>query len=146
MGFSEKNYQKEIGNMERWKEVFAGIIPKAVYQMQLINGEKQGLTIELSSGHTCVRISFGAVLAVRMLDEGIVQSGIYSDSEIQKYKRNDFQNIIYEVQGGEFAEQINKSSDGYGEVLKLRHYVVITQNYNVDIVTEWEPKIEVLEM
>lgn len=141
-----KNYQKEIGNMERWEEVFAGIIPKAVYQMQLINGEKQRLTIELSSGHTCVRISFGAVLAVRMLDEGIVQSGIYSDSEIQKYKRNDFQNIIYEVQGGEFAEQINKISDGYGEVLKLRHYVVITQNYNVDIVTEWEPKIEVLEM
>lgn len=39
MGFSEKNYQKEIGNMERWKEVFAGIIPKAVYQMQLINGK-----------------------------------------------------------------------------------------------------------
>ena len=117
MGFSEKNYQKEIGNMERWKEVFAGIIPKAVYQMQLINGEKQGLTIELSSGHTCVRISFGAVLAVRMLDEGIVQSGIYSDSEIQKYKRNDFQNIIYEVHGGEFAEQINKISDGYGEVI-----------------------------
>ena len=72
MGFSEKNYQKEIGNMERWKEVFAGIIPKAVYQMQLINGEKQGLTIELSSGHTCVRISFGAVLAVRMLDEEII--------------------------------------------------------------------------
>lgn len=106
MGFSEKNYQKEIGNMERWKEVFAGIIPKAVYQMQLINGEKQGLT----------------------------------------NKCNDFQNIIYEVQGGEFAEQINKISDGYGEVLKLRHYVVITQNYNVDIVTEWEPKIEVLEM
>ena len=81
--------------------VFAGIIPKAVYQMQLINGEKQGLTIELSSGHTCVRISFGAVLAVRMLDEGIVQSGIYSDSEIQKYKRNDFQNIIYEVHGAD---------------------------------------------
>lgn len=29
MGFSEKNYQKEIGNMERWKEVFAGIIPES---------------------------------------------------------------------------------------------------------------------
>lgn len=41
MGFSEKNYQKEIGNMERWKEVFAGIIPKAVYQMQLINGKNK---------------------------------------------------------------------------------------------------------
>lgn len=35
-----------------WKEVFVGTIPKAVYQVQLINGEKQGLTIELSSKQT----------------------------------------------------------------------------------------------
>lgn len=132
--------------MERWKEVFVGTIPKAVYQMQLINGEKQGLTIELSSSHTCVMINFGMVQAVRMLDEGIVQSNLYSNNEIQKYKDNDFQNIIYEVQDGEFAEQINQISDGYGEVLNLKHYVVITQNYNIDIVTEWEPTIEISKM
>ena len=60
--------------MEKWKEVFVGIIPKAVYQVQLINGEKQGLTIKLSSSQTCVMINFGMVQAVRMLDEGIVQS------------------------------------------------------------------------
>ena len=34
-------------------------------------------------------------------------------------KDNDFQNVIYEVQDGEFAEQINQISDGYGEVLNL---------------------------
>ncbi len=129
--------------MERWKEVFVGTIPKAVYQMQLINGEKQGLTIELSSSQTYVMINFGMVQAVRMLDEGIVQSNLYSENEIQKYKDNDFQNIIYEVQDGEFAEQINQISDGYGEVLNLKHYVVITQNYNIDIVTEWEPTIKI---
>ena len=72
--------------MERWKEIFIGKIPKAVYQMQLTHGEKQGLTIELSNGHTCVMIKFGVVQAVRMLDEGIVQSGLYCDSEIKKYK------------------------------------------------------------
>lgn len=132
--------------MEKWKEVFVDTIPKAVYQMQLINGEKQGLTIELSSSQTCVMINFGMVQAVRMLDEGIVQSNLYSDNEIQKYKNNDFQNIIYEVQDGEFAEQINQISDGYGEVLNLKHYVVITKNYNVDIVTEWEPTIEISKM
>ena len=132
--------------MERWKEVFVGTIPKAVYKMQLINGEKQGLTIELSSSQTCVMINFGMVQAVRMLDEGIVQSNLYSENEIQKYKDNDFQNIIYEVQDGEFAEQINQISDGYGEVLNLKHYVVITQNYNIDIVTEWEPTIEISKM
>lgn len=37
---------------ERWKEIFIDKIPKAVYQMQLINGEKQGLIIELSSSNT----------------------------------------------------------------------------------------------
>ena len=123
-----------------------GIIPKAVYQVQLINGEKQGLTIKLSSSQTCVMINFGMVQAVRMLDEGIVQSNLYSENEIRKYKDNDFQNIIYEVQDGEFSEQINQISDGYGEALNLKHYVVITQNYNIDIVTEWEPTIEISKM
>ena len=46
----------------------------------------------------------------------------------------------------EFLEQINQISDGYGEALNLKHYVVITQNYNIDIVTEWEPTIEISKM
>lgn len=131
--------------MEKWEEVFAGKIPKAVYQMQLINGERQGLTIELLSANVCVMIKFGAVQAVRMLDEGIVQSDLYSDSEIKKYKEDGFSNVIYEVRQGEFAKQIKQVSDGYGDILNLKHYVVITQNYNVDIVTEWEPTVEVLQ-
>lgn len=97
----------------------------------------------MSSSHTCVIIKFGIVQAMRMLDEGIVQSDIYCDNEIQKYKDNNFQNVIYEVQDGEFEKQINNIADGYGEVLNLKHYVVITQNYNIDIVTEWEPIIEI---
>lgn len=129
--------------MEIWKEVFVGAIPKAAYQVQLINGEKQGLTIELLSSQTCVMINFGMVQAVRMLDEGIVQSNLYPENEIRKYKDNDFQNIIYEVQDGEFSEQINQISDGYGEALNLKHYVVITQNYNIDVIAEWEPTIEI---
>lgn len=132
--------------MEKWKEVFIGKIPKAVYQVQLINGEKQGLTIELSSDQVCIMIKFGIVQAVRILDEGIVQSNLYSDNEIKKYKDNNFQNVIYEVQEGEFAKQVNEISNGYGEFLDIKHYVVITQNYNVDIVTEWEPSIETLQI
>ena len=132
--------------MEKWKEIFSGKIPKAVYQVQLINGEKQGLTIELSSNEVCIMIKFGIVQAVRMLDEGIVQSNLYADNEIKKYKDNNFQNVIYEVQEGEFAKQVNVISNGYGEFLNLKHYVVITQNYNVDIVTEWKPVIEILQI
>lgn len=134
---------REIENMEKWQEVFIGKIPKGIYQMQLINGEKQGLIIELSSNHTYVVIKFGIVQAVRMLDEGIVQNNIYCDSEIKKYKDDNFRNVIYEVQEGEFGKQITQISEGYGEYLNLRHYVVITQNYNIDIITEWEPTIEI---
>lgn len=131
--------------MENWHEVFIGKIPKELYQMQLINGEKQGLTIELSSNRTYVVIKFGIVQAVRMLDEGIVQDNLYYNNEIKKYKDNNFQNVIYEVQEGEFGKQITQLSDGYGEYLNLKHYVVITQNYNVDIITQWEPTVEVLQ-
>lgn len=131
--------------MENWHEVFIGQIPKELYQMQLINGEKQGLTIELSSARVCVIIKFGVVQAVRMLDEGIVQRDLYSDSEIKRYKEDGFSNVIYEVQEGEFGKQINQIADGYGKYLNLRHYVVITQNYNVDIITGWEPTVEVLQ-
>lgn len=130
--------------MEKWQEVFIGKIPKAVYQIQLLNGEKQGLIIELSGNQIRVMIKFGMVQAVRMLDEGIVQSNLYSDNEIKKYKDNNFQNVIYEVQEGQFGKQVNEISNGYGEVLNLKHYVVINQNYNIDIVTEWEPTIEIL--
>lgn len=129
--------------MEKWKKIFIGKIPKAIYQIQMLNGEKQGLTIELTSANVCVKITFGMVQAVRMLDEGIVQSNLYSDTEIKRYKGDNFANVIYEVQQGEFAKQIKQISNGYGDILNLKHYVVITQNYNVDIVTEWEPTIEI---
>lgn len=127
--------------MERWKEVFVGVIPKAVYQMQLINGEEHGLIIKLSSSHTCVVINFGVVQAVRMIDEGIVQNYLYSENEVERHKCNHFQNVIFEVKDGEFAEQINRISCGMGEVLNLKHYILITQNYNVDIIADSEPTI-----
>ena len=116
--------------MEKWKEVFGGIIQKAVYQVQPINGEKQGLTIKLSSSQTCVMINFGMVQAVRMLDEGIVQSNLYSENEIRKYKDNDFRNIIYEVQDGEFSEQINQISNTINhQLVHLRETIDEFRNF-----------------
>ncbi len=128
--------------MERWKEIFVGKIPNGVYQVQMINGEKQGLIVELSNDDICILIKFGLAQAVQMLDEGIVQCNLYSEIELAKYREDSFKNVIYEVQNGSFGKQINDISGGYGEILGLRHYIIITQNYNIDIVTEWEPSIE----
>lgn len=130
--------------MEKWKGVFAGVIPQGNYQTLITNGEDEGLTLELKSSKSHVVLNFGAVLAVRMLDEGIVQKELYSDSEIEKFKKDGFKNVIYEVKDGEFARQIQMISDGYLENSRIKHFVIITQNYNIDIITEWEPEINII--
>lgn len=130
--------------MEKWKEVFVGIIPQGNYETQITNGEDKGLILELKSDNSHVVLNFGMVQAVRMLDEGVVQKELYPDSEVEKFKRNGFENVIYEVTGGGFAKQIQNIADGYWETLDAKHYVVITQNFNIDIITEWKPEINIL--
>ena len=129
--------------MEKWKEIFVGTIPQDIYQIQVINGDEKGVVIELKSSNHRIILTFGMVQAIRMLDEGIVQKELYPDNEIEKFKDDDFKNVIYEVRGGEFEKQIQRIADGYWEILDVKHYIVITQNFNIDIITEWEPEIEI---
>ena len=127
--------------MEVWKEVFVGMIPQNYYQCQITNGEMQGLVVNLESEEHYVIIDFGIVIAVRMLDEGIVQQGCYSESEIQKYKAEKFKNVIYKIEDGTFEKEIQEISGGYLDFFEKKHYVIITQNYNIDIITAFEPDI-----
>lgn len=129
--------------MEKWKEVFVGNIPPGNYQTQITYGEDKGLVVELRSNNNNIVLNFGIVQAVRMLDEGIVQKEIYSENEVEQFKKNGFKNIIYEVVDGEFSKQIEIVADSYWETLDTKHYIIITQNYNIDIITEWEPEINI---
>ena len=129
--------------MEKWKEAFAGIVPQGNYQTEITNGEDKGLVIELRSNNNKIVLNFGIVHAVRMLDEGIVQKGLYSDSEIERFKKKGFKNVIYEVVDGEFSKQVENIADGYWETLDAKHYIIITQNFNIDIITECEPEINI---
>ena len=131
--------------MEIWKAAFPGMIPKDRYQTQLSNGEEKGLVITLKGEKHCVLLRFGVVQAVRMLDEGIVQMDLYSGQQFDILKKEGFKEVIYEVVQGEFEKQIRKISAGYVEVLKEKHYVIITQNYNIDIIAEWKPEIDIVD-
>lgn len=131
--------------MEIWKAAFPGMIPKDRYQTQLSNGEEKGLVITLKGEKHCVLLRFGVVQAVRMLDEGIVQMDLYSGQQFDILKKEGFKDVIYEVVQGEFEKQIRKISAGYVEVLKEKHYVIITQNYNIDIIAEWKPEIDIVD-
>lgn len=129
--------------MEKWKEAFAGMIPHGNYQTRLTYGEEKGLVLALENDINYVVLNFGAVRAIRILDEGIVQKELYADSAIEGFKKGGFQNVIYEAAGGEFSSHVQNIADAYWEFIEAKHYVVITQNYNIDIITEREPEIHV---
>lgn len=131
--------------MEIWKEVFKGIIPKDNYCTLLSNSDENGLIIELKGKSNKITMTFGAVEAIRMLDEGIVQAELYSDDEIKKYKKNKFENVIYEAEEGEFKQKMKKVSLGFIDN-DVKHYILITENYNIDIITYWEPEIDVINL
>ena len=131
--------------MEKWKEIFKNKIPNDIYNVKLSNGEKDGLLIILYNSKRNVKIYFGAVRAVRMLDEGIVMNGTYSENELKRFKKNNFSNVIYEIKNGDFGNQISMMAGQYYFALNLKHYVIITMNFDIDVITEWEPEIEIVE-
>lgn len=129
--------------MEQWEEII-NPIPVGNYQTIVKNGEESGLVIQLESAENIVDINFGAVSAFRMLDEGIVLGEVFIESEILKYKADNFSNIIYKITGGEFAKFIKNVSNNLYDYLDLKHYIIVTMNYLIEIVSEWEPSIDIL--
>ena len=130
--------------IETWQEVFENKIPKSQYKMELQNGEEKGLVIKLISTRNNVLLNFGVVSAFRMLDEGIALNGLFDDEQINKFRDTGFANVIYQIEEGDFDHFIQQIGGGLYEYLNLKHYVIISENYIVEIITEWEPDIQAL--
>lgn len=109
------------------------------------NGEKEGLVITLMSAMHKVYINFGAVSAVRMLDEGIVLNDLFNDEQIRVFRNKGFDNTIYQITNGEFDNFVKKTGGGLIDCLNFKHYVVISLNFVVEIITEWEPDIVIVK-
>lgn len=71
--------------------------------------------------------------------------GLLDENEVSKYKEDNFSNIIYKVKEGEFGKLIRKVSTGLYDVLGLEHYIIITTNYLIEVISKWEPNIEVIK-
>lgn len=133
--------------MENWKAALSGQIPKGNYTTELLNGEAEGLVLKLRSDQVEIVIHFGYVRAVRMLDEGLVQGQLYGETELAKFKSEEFPLVIYEISDGEFERRIRiVAGDMWATLVNPKHYIVITQNYNIDIITEGEPSVKMKKM
>lgn len=130
--------------MERWDEVCKGMIPKGAYECELINGERNGLIVKLKSRDTAVTIDFGIVACLRMFDEGTLLVDWPPVCEAKK--TNGFCNIIYEIHNGELLKSVIHLSGTLYEIGELHHYVVIAENYVIEVISKWEPDISVIRI
>ncbi len=129
--------------IESWQKVFEGKIPKEKYEMLLQNGETKGLVINLKSPNHSITINFGIVSAIRILDEGIALNNLFDTEQIEMFRRHKFDNTIYQILDGEFDGFVRKIGGELCDHLNFKHYVIVSLNFIVEIITEWEPNIEV---
>ena len=128
--------------MEKWKKIFPDLIPQDNYEVLLRNGEENGLVITLSSKKNTVELNFGMVSAIRMIDEGIILNDYFDEKVSSEHEK--FSNIIYEVFNGEFDDFIKKTGGELYDYCKLRHFVIISHNFVIEIITAYEPVITII--
>ena len=131
---------------EFWQDCFRGQIPRETYEMQLIQGEQQGLLIHLHGPHHSVTLDFGIVQAINILDEGIQlhdPPGVTFGNQAELHRAG-FPDTLYQVENGAYAAYVKAcmGTDLY-EAMNLRQYTLVTRNYVVEIICAAEPIITV---
>ena len=53
---------------------------------------------------------------------------------------------IYKIQNGDFDKFVKQIGNELYEYLDLKHYIIVTINYVIEVITEWEPRIKVVEI
>ncbi len=127
--------------MEKWKKVINDCFGGKRCETLLTISENDGLQIELSNSEKKLKIVFGNAQAIRFLDERLVQNFLYDSITIDENDNTSFDGIMYEITNGEFNNFIDKISYGMSKELAMKHYIIITQNYNIEILTQWKPDI-----
>jgi hypothetical protein len=136
--------------MEKWIDRFSGVIPHKAYDyfVNIRSGEEDGLIIELEytkNDKERVIIDFSSTKAMRIAEEGMYLTGIFEDEEIGKYKKDEFDSVIYEIQDGDFGNLLKSTSAGLYDYFNMKHYIIITLNFVIEVINGTDPKIKVIK-
>lgn len=129
--------------METWEKVTKNQIPKDEYRVSLQHGEEKGLEIQLLSESKQVTIFFGNISMFRVIEEGMALNDLFNCEEIGCLRSAGFPDVIYQIKKGEFYEFSKKIAGELCDLLELKHYVIITMNYIIEVITQWEPEITI---
>ena len=129
--------------MEKWSVFDKNIYFEDYFESEIIFSDDDILKIILFDDKKRIKVDFGWILGFRVLDEGIVQNGVYYNmDELKRLKEKHFCNVIYILEDGEFGDFIVETASGFWEKSQIKHLAVITPNYNIDIVTNHLPDVE----
>ena len=126
----------------KWIDRFHGIIPPQQYSVALSNGE-HGLIITLTGQEYTITIDFGNTDALQMLDEGTLLQGT-DTLQLQQLRTAGFPDTIYEIEDGALGRYILSCMGP--ELFQHKQYNIITLNYVISVVTQWEPEITVIKV
>ena len=130
--------------MEKWNEYRKGIIPKDQYAGKISYKEGMKPVIDLQSWYrgentNYVKIEFNQALSVRVFEEHSAFCDVFDESE--PFWKDHCSNVIYEVENGDYVNDLKKAARGKLDKVRIYHYVIFTLNYYYEIVTDSEPVI-----
>ena len=123
--------------MENLKEYKKGVIPKGKYIAKVVCGDSHLLTVELKSDKTRIILGFGRCEAIRIFERKFVDLDLYEN--IEDLKKDNFSNVIYEVEGGKYLKEVILYSAGFLDQPYVKQYTIITDNLLIDAVYLGEP-------
>ena len=134
--------------MENWKIYGEGIVPKGKYSGNLFYKEGVKPIIELKSWNNgkimfYVKFEFNQVYSVRVFEEGAAFNEIFED--IMKFPPDRSINVIYEVEDGDYARDVRKIVGKKLTGARIYQYVILTENYFFEVVSDSEPMITLIE-
>ena len=123
--------------MENWKEYKKGVIPKGKYIAEVVCGDSHLLIVELKSDKARIILKFGICEAIRIFERKFVDLDLYEN--IEDLKKDNFSNVIYEVEGGKYLKEVILYSAGFLDQPYVKQYTIITDNLLIDAVYLGEP-------
>ena len=123
--------------MENLKEYKKGVIPKGKYIAKVVCGDSHLLTVELKSDKARIILEFGICEAIRIFERKFVDLDLYEN--IEDLKKDNFSNVIYEVEDGNYLKEIELYSAGVLDSTGTKQYTIITDNLLIDAVYLGEP-------
>ena len=123
--------------MENWKEYRKGEIPRGKYKAKVTCGDSSFLIIELKSDENRIILDFGICETLRIFERKFVDLDMYEN--IEDLKKDNFSNVIYEVEDGNYLKEIELYSAGVLDSTGTKQYTIITDNLLIDAVYLGEP-------